>query len=470
MPNEKSILAENDTMNWRSTMFKGDPVVPMPMACPGGLQYLIKKDVSISLASGKNVHIVVPEQLQQDDEFLSLLGKKFFDAKAASLHLYLDGKYGESPFQDFDFSIQARATAIAENGLTEPGEKIPGSDVVRKNILSPLIKSGELVWIYGPEKSGKSWLSRTLAHVISYGADFLGKYQAASGLRVLYIDSEMPPDALEAASAKELAGLGFRDGRKFAIMAAKAIDNLSAEINLLLKDCQDRFDRIFPKYDVIFLDCYYSLTSSNVMPKELLKWLTPWKNKGKTFIIIDHTNKDEDNLQGGADKKRAADLCILVVKQKDQLEDQLIEISFPTVRHLSPEETKPFTLRMVFGNDSFRFELVEVESDTEASLQHEEPQKELRKALAYVWTVVRELDVKNLAKHMAYSSKSIYAWAANVKTQKRKGNSSPEFTAILEQIEHYERLGDEALTQEACRLAKKEPTPQKGKGGKKAIA
>lgn len=108
--------------------------------------------------------------------------------------------------------------------VREPGEKIPGSDIIRKKVLSPLIESGQLIWVYGPEKSGKSWLARSMAHVISYGGTFLEKYEAATGLRVLYIDSEMEPDKLEAAADKELKGLSFTDGVKFARKVARARD------------------------------------------------------------------------------------------------------------------------------------------------------------------------------------------------------------------------------------------------------
>ena len=233
-----------------------------------------------------------------------------------------------------------------------------------------------------------------MAHVIGYGGTFLEKYKAATGLRVLYIDSEMEPDKLEAAADKELKGLSFTDGVKFARKVARAKDNPSGEINLYAPDWQVWFNAVLPEYDVIFLDCYYSLTGSSTMPKELLKLLTPWKSKGKTFIIVDHTNK-EGELQGGADKKRAADLCIEVTPQ----DNQCVEISFPTVRHLGSDDTMPFTLRRVFENNMFRFELMESE-------------------------------------------------------QGHNGKSSPEFATLMEQVERYKNLTEAELREGAYRLAK----------------
>ena len=331
-------------------------------------------------------------------------------------------------------------------GITKPGEKIPGSDIIRKKVLYPLIESGQIIWLYGPEKSGKSWLARSMAHVISYGGTFLEKYEAATGLRVLYMDSEMEPDKLEAAADKELKGLSFTDGVKFARKVARARDNPSGEINLYAPDWQAWFNAVLPEYDVIFLDCYYSLTGSSTMPKELLKLLTPWKSKGKTFIIVDHTNK-EGELQGGADKKRAADLCIEVAPQ----DNQCVEISFPTVRHLGSDDTMPFTLRRVFENNMFRFELVESESESEPALSLSDS----RTALAYVWVESKGLKPAELAGYLSYGTSSVYDWVKKVKTQQgRKGGPSAAFAALLEQVQRYESFTEAELREEAHRLVK----------------
>ena len=86
-----------------------------------------------------------------------------------------------------------------------------------------------------------------MAHVISYGGTFLEKYEAATGLKVLYIDSELEPDKLEQAAAKELKGLGFTDGTRFARKVARARDNPSGEINLYAPEWQAWFNAVYPR-------------------------------------------------------------------------------------------------------------------------------------------------------------------------------------------------------------------------------
>lgn len=323
MPDEKAALEEVCKPGLKSPWVCGFSP-PVPLACPGGLNRLHTVDVSI--ASGKRVHIVVPAALQNDKPFMSRLEQKFSSAGAKSLQFYRAGKRQPQKFRKAEFDFAQKVSANdAGKGITKPGEKIPGSDIIRKKVLYPLIESGQLIWLYGREKSGKSWLARSMAHVISYGGTLLGKYEAASGLKVLYIDSEMEPDKLEKAADKELKGLGFTGGVKFARKVARARDNPSGEINLHDEEWQAWFNAAVPEQDVIFLDCYYNLTENEVKPKELLKLIMPWKTSGKTFIVVDHTNR-EGELQGGIDKKRAADLCIEVTPD----EGECVEIvTFP---------------------------------------------------------------------------------------------------------------------------------------------
>jgi hypothetical protein len=450
MPDEDSVFAfEEDQLGYE----KGFIVPPVPLACPGGLKRL--PDANVFMTSGKRVHIVVPQNLQGDTSLLSALAKAFSTAGAESLSFYHPTGFDYTflattqAFQKFDFAAEkSKGASVAMRTVTMPGEKIPGSEIKRRAVLHPLIKSGQLVWIYGPEKSGKSWLARSIAHVISYGSKFLGKYQATPGLKVLYIDSEYSPDELELMSDKELAGLGFSSGRQFAVKSAKAADNPSGVINLLEPKWQEWFNDVAPEYDVTFIDCYYSLTGSSVMPYGLLKLLRPWIAKDKTFIVIDHTNKEGD-LQGGLDKKRAADLCVEVKPDDD--DHYCVEISFPTVRYLGPEDTQPFTLYKVFEDDSFRFELEDAEPNPGLTLS----EAELRAALAFAWIELKSLKPAELAEHIGRGQSTVYGWVQKMKEElNRKGGPSKKYDALLEQVRQYEDFTEAKLIEEARHLAK----------------
>lgn len=454
LPDEAWAYKESDQWSQKSIDIPSWFLNPVPMACPGGIERLPTMDLSI--VDGKAVHILMPKELQTNEQFLAELGKKCQDSNAASLTFYSgpqpenislrNNSQTDNVLHHIGFQASKEILAISANtGITPPGDPIPGSDIERHEVLSPFIESGQLIWLYGPEKSGKSYFARSLAHVISYGGQFLGNYQAPAGLKVLYIDSEMAPDKLEQAFSKELAGLGYTDGRKFSVKSAKARDNPTGEINLLETEWRQWFNEVIPGYDVIILDCYYSLTRSSMGAKELLQLINPWKSKGKTFVVVDHTNK-EGELHGSADKKRATDLCIKITPT-DNID---IEISFPVARYLGPEDTQPFVLRKFFTETQFYFRMVERMITPEKTLSD----ADLRMALAYVCVKKKGCTVVEVAAWLNYGKSSIYPWVSEVE-KRLKENTGTNSTALLKKIQTYSELDVETLEQEAKKLKKK---------------
>ncbi len=257
------------------------------------------------------------------------------------------------------------------------------------NIPSPYINSlifqGDEIWIYGMEKSFKSWFTRILAHTLSYGGTLFDKFKASQNLSVLYVDSEMKEHFFHKYCAMELKGLDYQDGIKFTPILVRSSNNPTGRIDILDPLWQEQLDKMISDYDIIIFDCYYSLTSNPIKPTEFINWMTPWKNKGKTFIIVDHTNR-EGELQGGHDKLRSADLCIKLSRQKDNN----IEVSFPTARHLKDEDCYPILIKPVFENDDkFYFELCESKQPI-----HEANNEHKRKIIAYLLKEKHKLDVK----------------------------------------------------------------------------
>ena len=145
---------------------------------------------------------------------------------------------------------------------------------------------------------------------------------------------------------------------------------------------------------------------------------------------------------------RKSSRCIIEVTPQN---GECVEISFPTVRHLSPEDTKAFTLRRVFENNLFRFEVVESEPELEPVLSLSDS----RTALAYVWVESKRLKPAELAGYLGYSQSTIYDWVKKVKAQQdRKGGPSVAFAALLEQVQRYESFTEAELREEAHRLVK----------------
>lgn len=451
LPDEAWAFKESD--RWGKKSINGTSYFsnPVPIACPGGIKQL--PAMNVSMATGKHVHILLPNELQADEQLMAELEKKFDESNATSLTFYSGPKrifkrknsQRNNVLRHIIFSVAKEILVISsDTGITPPGDLIPGSDIKRQDILSPIIESGQVVWLYGPEKSGKSYFARSLAHIISYGGQFLKKYQAASNLNVLYIDSEMAPDKLEQAFTKELTGLGYTEDRKFAVKAAKASDNSTGEINLLEPEWQEWFNKVVAEYDIIILDCYYSLTRSSVMAKELLQLINPWKSKGKTFIVVDHTNK-EGELYGSVDKKRSADLCVEVTPAGNDC----IEISFPVARYLGSDDTQPFMLRRVHTDTQFFFEMVESRASSDNITL---PEEMLRKTLAYVCVKNRGCKPEEVGEWLNYSKSSIYSWCTEI--EEHIDGTAMDNQCYLKTIQEYGSLTLDDLQKRAATLRK----------------
>ncbi len=244
------------------------------------------------------------------------------------------------------------------NLITPAGTSITKGSLPPKDIIPGLIQAGNEIWIYGPEKSYKSWISRHLAHTLSTGGTLLNKYKVCKHNKVLYIDGELPAHKFEQFCKMEAKGQGQEDivGPPFDYSLAHNPRNETGQINILNESCQNELEKNFHQYDVIILDCYYALTENKASTKEFRKFLTKWKNKGKTFIIIDHANRDGE-LQGSIDKRRSADLCIELTKS----DNDTLNLSFPIARYLKQEDCEPLQLKVNFVEDAFFFSLYEAD-------------------------------------------------------------------------------------------------------------
>jgi hypothetical protein len=80
--------------------------------------------------------------------------------------------------------------------------------------------------------------------------------------------------------------------------------------------------------------------------------LDSWKNKGKAFIIVDHTNAD-DKIQGGRNKRRVADMIIKV----EAVSNTELSLEFEKKRYLPPNYPEKINLEFIYSENSAYFKL-----------------------------------------------------------------------------------------------------------------
>jgi hypothetical protein len=256
----------------------------------------------------------------------------------------------------------------------EAGEPMPDAAVERPLIIKPIVRAGDLVWIYGAPKSGKTWLALVLANLASIGKGAVGPWTAVEPSGVLYVDGEMHAVDLGENIAKVMNGAGHvpcSDHARFGILSAKVQPD--GIIDLADPDWQKQIGTHLAGRTLLILDNFQSLTDNGPAAlKEIYPWLRRLCRAGIAIIIMDHTNR-EGELQGSIMKERIADLSIALryVSAEDR-EAGIVTIEFPVARRLYGDDVHPFRIQRIFIRDSFSLRLLDLEVPSSPELSPEE--------------------------------------------------------------------------------------------------
>lgn len=345
-------------------------------ACPGGLGEVRFTD--LSLLSGRDVYVHCT-QVSATQAVRAL--RRLSGLQSVQVILEGIGRNGKLPENDvwevlpceefldnleqFDVTVKEdeQAASFATSLVTAPGSRIPGADIERQMVLSPILRGGDIVWLYGDPKSCKTWLGLSMAYAVAKGNLEIGKWTSEEPKKVLYVDGEMLADDLTNRIKMIAKGQGHSwEEMPFHVICAKATE--TGSINVLEEEIQNQVLSMVQrsKIDMIVLDNVHCLTDNKVNEiRQLITWLFGLARMGVAVLVLDHTNS-EGKLQGSASKNRMASLTVKV--ETDERNAEQVEVSFPAARNLHGEDALSLKLENVFGKDSFRVEVVE-EPETE---------------------------------------------------------------------------------------------------------
>lgn len=245
----------------------------------------------------------------------------------------------------------------------EAGKPIPGGAAERPTIINPMLRAGDLVWIYGEPKCGKSWTAQDLAVLASVGAGTLGRWKAVERAGVLYVDGEMHAADLKRNITMVMKGADNvtpgSENLPFDVLIAK--EQPDGVIDIAHPDWQDRVETLLVGRTVLILDNFQSLTDNGPAAlKQIYPWLRRLSRAGIAVIVMDHTNRDGE-LQGSIMKERIADLSIVLRYASD--EDRaagIVTVEFPVARRLYGTDAQPFRMQRCFTPDSFAFHALDL--------------------------------------------------------------------------------------------------------------
>ncbi|TWI61021.1 AAA domain-containing protein, partial [Desulfobotulus alkaliphilus] len=247
--------------------------------------------------------------------------------------------------------------APAAKGLATIKNRSSGSNIKRKTLIDPIIKEGDLVVIYGEEKTFKSWFGYSLAYALGVGNHSIARWNSGEPLRVLYVDGELYEDECKERIEKIMAAAGnTSEDYPFETFLRMDAKGENFDISLESEEWQEKIEDALGDYDVLFFDSLYSLIKNDVHSAvQVFGWFRRLGVAGKTVIVLDHSNKEGD-VQGGRVKERAANLVMNVALFSKG--SSRIMVSFPHTRNLSPEDSAAFDLDMILTDDAFSMEVM----------------------------------------------------------------------------------------------------------------
>jgi hypothetical protein len=191
--------------------------------------------------------------------------------------------------------------------------------VPRAPILDDWFKEGDLGFIFAPRGVGKTWLAIDLAHGIAEGRN-VGPWKHHGAKPVLYLDGEMPPDAIKSRDR----GLGNQTDKLVYINHEILFQRTGKIFNLADAQLQEAMLEICLDngIKVLFLDNLSTLVSGADENKgldwELLQpWLLKLRRHKVAVVFIHHAGRNPKEMRGHSKREDSAFWVIRLERFED---------------------------------------------------------------------------------------------------------------------------------------------------------
>jgi DnaB-like helicase N terminal domain/AAA domain len=229
----------------------------------------------------------------------------------------------------------------------------------RKNLLGDWFCEGDLGFIFGARGLGKTWFALAIARTLSEG-DTLGEWQAHEGVKVLYVDGEMPPDLIR----DRCDGLKGRNDQLEFLNHDILFERTGKVLNITDPEIQEAITQrcITTGVKVLILDNLSTL-ASGMRENEadswerVNNWLLELRRRKVAVVIVHHagrsgemrgTSRREDNVfwiialddaKKNADDKRGARFISRFTKPSRNTQDEVPPYEWHFVTEPSGEVT-----------------------------------------------------------------------------------------------------------------------------------
>ncbi len=238
----------------------------------------------------------------------------------------------------------------------------------REFIIEPCLPKQGLMMIYAKRGVGKTYFALFLAHKIATGGDlFGGRWKIPKQAKVLYIDGEMPANAMQE-RLKSLTSdfASDSDDENLSIINRDLqVDGFMP--NLALEEGQKALESFVKDADVIVVDNLSTLVRAGKENEAnswnpIADWALTLRSQGKSVIFIHHAGKD-NNQRGTSKKEDILDTVINLKHPSDYNSEEgaRFEIHFEKSRGFAGDEAKPFQVQLKLENNQASWQVSEIE-------------------------------------------------------------------------------------------------------------
>lgn len=177
----------------------------------------------------------------------------------------------------------------------------------RQPVLGDWFMEGDLGFIYAPRGLGKTWFALGLATAVANGRAF-GPWTPEAPRRVMYVDGEMPCEALDA----RIGGMG--ESKQLLVLNHEELFHYTGEVlNLATPPAQRALTGylLAQGIGILFLDnlsCLFSGMKENDADdwESVLGWLLTLRRHRIAVVVVHHSGRNKETMRGTSRREDAA--------------------------------------------------------------------------------------------------------------------------------------------------------------------
>jgi putative DNA primase/helicase len=215
----------------------------------------------------------------------------------------------------------------------------------REYLLSPVIPKRGLVMLFAQRGIGKTYTALSIAYAVAAGGSAL-KWRAPKPRRVLYIDGEMPLEALQERLADITSGAESEPPpENLRLLAADYQDWMP---DLSTRDGQEALKPFLEGTELLVLDnlstlvrCEGESESDSWIP--IQEWLLKLRRRGIAVLLVHHAGKN-GSQRGTSKREDILDTIISLKRPGDYEQEQgaRFQVNLEKARGISGDDAKSF--------------------------------------------------------------------------------------------------------------------------------